>query len=128
MPTQLTLAQMKEFVRNHFEHFVTRQNAAVIRTNMAPDFRDHDGPHGMPTDVAGDENMMFGMYKAMPGLKVTIEDMVAEGDKVVCRNIWRWTITANILAADFFRRSSNNAEGFLAFSSTQAVETVSECL
>ena len=27
----------------------------------------------------------------MPDLKVTIEEMIAEGDKVVCRNIWRWT-------------------------------------
>ena len=35
--------------------------------------------------------MMLGMYKAMPDLRLTIEDMLAEGDKVMCRNIWRWT-------------------------------------
>ena len=27
----------------------------------------------------------------MPGIRVSIEDMVAEGDTVVCRNVWRWT-------------------------------------
>ncbi len=27
----------------------------------------------------------------MPDLRVTIEDMIAEGDQVMCRNIWRWT-------------------------------------
>jgi SnoaL-like polyketide cyclase len=27
----------------------------------------------------------------MPSLHLTIEDPVAGGDKVVCRNIWRWT-------------------------------------
>ena len=27
----------------------------------------------------------------MPDLRLTIEEMVAEGDKVVCRNTWRWT-------------------------------------
>lgn len=91
MPTQLTLAQMKEIVWNHFEDFVNRQNAAVIRKNMTEDFLDHDGPLGTPTDVAGDEEMMLRMYKAMPDLCVTIEDMIAEGDRVVCRNIWRWT-------------------------------------
>lgn len=91
MPTQLTLAQMKEFVRKHFEEFVNRQDAAAMRKNMLANFRDHDRPHGMPTDVAGDEEMMLGMHKAMPNLRVTIEDMIAEGDKVVCRNIWRWT-------------------------------------
>jgi len=95
MPTDLTLDQMKEFVRDHFEDFVNKQNAAVIRKNMTPDFHDHDGPGGKPTGVEGDEHRMLAMYKAMPDLHLTIEEMIAEGDKVVCRNIWRWTDTAS---------------------------------
>jgi predicted ester cyclase len=91
MATTLTLEQMKQFVRNHFEDFVNKRNAAVIRENMTPDFYDHDGPGGKPTDLDGDERMMLAMYKAMPDLHLTIEEMVAEDDKVVCRNIWRWT-------------------------------------
>jgi predicted ester cyclase len=91
MATTLTLEQMKQFVRNHFEDFVNKREAAVIRTNMTSDFYDHDGPGGKPTGVDGDEQMMLNMYKAMPDLRLTIEDMIAEGDKVVCRNIWRWT-------------------------------------
>lgn len=91
MSTNLTAAEMKQLVRNHFEDFVNKRNAGVIRKNMAPDFYDHDGPGGKPTGVDGDEQMMLAMYKAMPDLYLTIEDMVAEGDKVVCRNIWRWT-------------------------------------
>ena len=82
---------MKDFVRNHFEDFVNRQQANVIRKNMTSDFYDHNGPGNKPTDAKGDEEMMLGMYKAMPDLKITIEDMLAEGDKVMCRNIWRWT-------------------------------------
>ena len=95
MPTNLTLDQMKEFVRSHFEDFVNNRNAAVIRKNMTPDFYDHDGPGGKPADVEGDEQMMLAMYKSMPDLKITIEEMIAEGDKLVCRNIWRWTDTAS---------------------------------
>ena len=91
MPTRLTTEQMKQFVRNHFEDFVNKRNAGVIRQNMTADFYDHDGPGGKPTDLAGDEQMMTAMYKAMPDLHLTIEEMIAEGDKVVCRNIWRWT-------------------------------------
>lgn len=82
---------MKEFVRSHFEDFVNKRNAGVIHKNMTSDFYDHDGPGGKPTDAKGDEQMMIGMYKVMPDLHLTIEEMVAEGDKVVCRNIWRWT-------------------------------------
>ena len=62
---------------------------------MAPDFYDHDGPGGKPTGIDGDEQMMLNMYKLMPDLHLKIEDMIAEGDKVVCRNIWRWTDPAS---------------------------------
>src|SRR5579885_2586900 len=82
---------MKQFVRDHFEDFVNRKNAAAIRKNMTSDFFDHDGPEGKPTGIDGDEQMMLRMYKAMPDLHVTIEDILAENDKVVCRNVWRWT-------------------------------------
>ena len=95
MATKLTVDQMKQFVREHFEDFVNRRNAAVIRKNMTPDFYDHDGPGGKPTSVDGDEQMMIAMYKSMPDLHVTIEDMIAEGDKVMCLNVWRWTDAAS---------------------------------
>jgi predicted ester cyclase len=91
MPTNFTPEQMKQLVRNHFEDFVNRRNPAVIRKNMTTDFYDHDGPGGKHTGVEGDEQMMRKMYDAMPDLHLTIEDIIAEGDKVVCRNIWRWT-------------------------------------
>jgi predicted ester cyclase len=91
MPTNLSPEAMKAFVRAHFEEFVNKRNAGVIHRNMTSDFCDHNGPGNKPTDVKGDEEMMLDMYKAMPDLKLTIEDMIAEGDKVVCRNIWRWT-------------------------------------
>jgi predicted ester cyclase len=82
---------MKEVVKAHFDEFVNKRNAAVIRANMTPDFVDHDGPGKRPTGMDGDERMMKAMYTAMPDLRVAIEDVVAEGDRVVCRNTWRWT-------------------------------------
>jgi predicted ester cyclase len=91
MPTELNLSEMKKRVADHFEDFVNRRNASVIHKNMSPDFLDHDGPGGKPTGVDGDEKMMLKMYAMMPDLRITIEDLVAEGDKVVCRNIWRWS-------------------------------------
>ncbi|MFE3189989.1 ester cyclase [Nocardia sp. NPDC059240] len=91
MATDLSQESMKQFVADHFEEFVNRRNAAVIHRNMTPDFLDHDGPGGKPTDLTGDEKMMLGMYEAMPDLHVTVVEMLAEGDKVMCRNIWQWT-------------------------------------
>ena len=95
MATTLTPFEMKQRVADHFEDFVNRRNASVIHKNMTPDFYDHDGPGGRPTDAAGDEQMMLKMYDALPGLRLSIEEMIAEGDKVVCRNTWRWTDVAS---------------------------------
>ncbi len=91
MATSLSSSEMKARVRSHFEDFVNHQKAEVIRTNMTADFLDHDGPGGKPTGVEGDEAMMRGMYAMVPDLRITIEEMIAEGDKVVCRNRWTGT-------------------------------------
>jgi predicted ester cyclase len=93
MASNLTLDEMKTFVRQHFEDFVNNKNAAVIQHNMTADFQDHDGPGGQPTDRDGDEKMMQALHAAMPDIHVTIEDMIAEGDKVMCRNVWQGTDT-----------------------------------
>lgn len=91
MPTTLTIDQMKEKVRSHFEDFVNRRKAEVIRDNMTADFYDHDGPGGTPTGAAGDEEMMRMMYQLFSDLHITIDEMTAEGDRVVCRNRWLGT-------------------------------------
>ena len=54
MATNLSLEQMKQIVRNHFEDFVNKKNAEVIRKNMTTNFCDHYGPGGRPTGVDGD--------------------------------------------------------------------------
>lgn len=90
MGTDLNTEEMKAFVRQHFEDFVNNRRAEAIRKNMAPDFLDHNGPGDREVGIAEDEQMMRGVYERMPGLKVTIDDVVAEGDRVVCRNVWRW--------------------------------------
>ena len=81
MATELSLEEMKQLVKHHFEDFVNKRKAAVIHKNITPHFHDDDGPGGKPTGVAGDERMMIGMYKDMPDLRLTIEEITAEGDK-----------------------------------------------
>lgn len=91
MASSLTLEEMKQFVRRQFEELINQKNIAVLRENLTADFYDHDGPGGKPAGVDGELKLMHGMYARMPDLHVTIEDMIAEGDKVMCRNVWRWT-------------------------------------
>ena len=61
--------------------------------NFAADFVDHgtDVPPGMPAGPAGAIAYVSVALKRFPDLHVTIEDMIAEDDRVVVRN--RWTAT-----------------------------------
>ena len=81
----------KRLVIRHFEEFVNRKDLDAIDRNVSTEFVDHDGPGGKPIDRAGDRAMMAAMHKLMPDLKVEVRDALADGDKVVVRNVWTGT-------------------------------------
>ena len=73
--TGMTHREMKEFIRNHFEEFVNRNNLL-------------EGPAvAIPCVGAG--------LKKVPDLRVSIEDLIAEDDKVVVGNHWTGTDRAS---------------------------------
>jgi len=85
--------EMKEFIRNHFEEFVNRQNLAIADVNFAASFVDHgaDLPPGTAPGPEGAKQYVGGAYKRFPDIHVQIEDLIAEDDKVVVRNHWTGT-------------------------------------
>jgi predicted ester cyclase len=91
--TGMTHSEAREFIRNHFEQFVNQKIVQIGNVNFAPDFIDHgaDVPSGMPPGPAGAIAYVGGALKRFPDLHVTIEDMIAEDDRVVVRNHWTAT-------------------------------------
>ncbi|MDF5716133.1 MAG: ester cyclase [Rhizonema sp. NSF051] len=83
--------QNKTFICNHFEEFVNRQNSAIAYQNFASDFLDHDEPYGEAIGAEPAKQMMEATYVKYPDIHVTIEDIIAEDDKVMVRNTWRAT-------------------------------------
>jgi predicted ester cyclase len=90
----LSLHEMKQFVRNHFEDFVNRKKPEVALENFSVDFLDHDEPTGAEVGPEAAKKMMEAAYRRWPDLKVTVEDLFAEDDKVVVRNSWTATEAA----------------------------------
>ncbi len=86
-----TLERNKRLVIEHFDAFVNKKDLGAIDRNMAPDFLDHDGPGSRQADREDDQAMMAVMHKMLPDLRVEVQDAVAEGDKVVVRNLWTGT-------------------------------------
>ncbi len=101
--TGMNISEMKAFVRNHFEEFVNRKNLNIADVNFAPEFVDHgaDVPPGTPPGPEGAKQYVGGAYKKFPDLHVTIEDIIAEADKVVVRNTWTATDAATGSAIQF---------------------------
>jgi ketosteroid isomerase-like protein len=93
--TGMTLAEAKDFVRRHFEDFVNRKNLDVGDVNLGPEFVDRgsDVPPDMPAGPAGAKAYVGAALQKFPDLHVTVEDIIAENDKVVVRNTWRATDT-----------------------------------
>jgi ketosteroid isomerase-like protein len=87
--------QAKAFVRSHFEDFVNRQDLSAADRNFAPDYQEHgsDVPPGLPPGPEGPKQYLAAAFRRFPDIHVTIEDIIAEGDKVVVRNTWRATDT-----------------------------------
>jgi predicted ester cyclase len=91
--TGMSIDEMKAFIRLHFEEFVNRKNLEVADVNFASDFVDHgaDVPPGTPPGPEGAKQYVGNALKRFPDMRVTIEDIIAERNKVVVRNVWRAT-------------------------------------
>jgi steroid delta-isomerase-like uncharacterized protein len=87
----------KALVRRFYEEFFNKGNLAVVDELHTADFRHYDS--GAPDPGGGPEgykrrNAIF--LKAFPDRHVTIDDMVAEGDKVATRSTMRATQTGDL--------------------------------
>jgi predicted ester cyclase len=72
----------KQRVRRFLDD-VTAGNLAALDDIVAPDFKDHQSlPPGIPPTLAGLKAFFQAHRVAFPDWKVTIEDMVADGDRV----------------------------------------------
>jgi predicted ester cyclase len=89
--------EAKAFVRRHFEDFVNRQDLTAADRNFAADYREHgaDVPPGLPPGPDGPKQYLAAAFRRFPDIHVSIEDIFAEGDRVVVRNTWRATDSEN---------------------------------
>ena len=87
----------KALVRRQFEELINRKNLAIIESDMALDFVDHEAVPDLPPGLAGVREWIGRLHQTCPDLHVTIEDIIAEGDRVVVRNTWRGTHTGPLL-------------------------------
>lgn len=75
----------KTLIRRFYEEVFNKKNLAALDEFYAPDHIDHTLPPGLPVSPEGTRQAISTMLQGFPDLRITIEDMIAEGDKVVTR-------------------------------------------
>src|SRR5690242_11092260 len=79
------LEQNKAIVRLLLEDDISRGNVAVAERIIDPDFFDHTNPPGMQHGLEGHKSIVTLFRAAFPDQWWQIEDLIAEGDRVVAR-------------------------------------------
>ena len=88
----MSTEQNKALVRRLVEELFNRGNLGLVDELFAPNFVEHEElPPGMPRDREGVKLLTTMLRSAFPDFKATIDDIVAEGDKVVVRQTWSGT-------------------------------------
>ena len=87
----MSIEENKAKTRQVVEEFWNQGNMALFDKIWATNFVNHDPFHPHVSDREGYKQWVIIVRTAFPDFKITIEDMIAEGDKVVVRWTFRGT-------------------------------------
>ena len=81
----MSVEENKAITRRIVEEFINKNDPAVADELFADDFVNHSPRYGVNPDREGLKQMIALGWQAFPDFHLTIEDMIAENDKVVAR-------------------------------------------
>jgi len=88
----MSTEQNKAMARQMIEDIFSRGDLSRVDEYLAPDFVEREElPPGLPGGREGVKQLTAILRSAFPDFKATIDDLVAEGDKVVIRHTWTGT-------------------------------------
>ena len=93
----MSTEESKALVRREYEQGVNKKDFDVRDGALASNYLGHFP--GVPPiqGIEAFKQFTSGFFTAFPDLQTTIEDLIAEGDKVAVRQTWRGTHTGNFL-------------------------------
>ena len=81
----------KALVRRFVDEVQSGGNISLIDEICSPEFVNHSAPPGVPSDCEGIKIVTAMFRGAFPDSYFTVEDMIAEGDKVATRKTFHGT-------------------------------------
>jgi catechol 2,3-dioxygenase-like lactoylglutathione lyase family enzyme/predicted ester cyclase len=80
---------VKDTVREYFERLLNRKDLTVCDELLAANYQDHDAPPDTPPGPTSTREFVAGFLREYPDMRVTIEDLIADQDRVAARIVWR---------------------------------------
>ena len=81
----------KNIVRRFVEEVQNEGNLTALEELTAPAYVNHNAPPGVPPNREGMKQLTAMFRQAFPDGRMTIEDMIAEADRVATRKTFRGT-------------------------------------
>jgi steroid delta-isomerase-like uncharacterized protein len=89
--------QYKTTARNFIEKGLNQKDMTALDEYFSPRLTDHALPPGLPAGRDGRKMFASALLAAFPDLHVQLEDMVAEGEKVVTRYTVQGTHSSDLM-------------------------------
>ena len=87
----MSARENKTTVRRFVDEVQSGGNIDAIDELCSPEFVNHSAPPGVPSNCEGVKQLTAMFRQAFPDSYLTVEDMVAEGDKVATRKTFHGT-------------------------------------
>jgi steroid delta-isomerase-like uncharacterized protein len=88
----MSVEQNKALFRRLVEEVFNKGDVSTIDEFLAPNFVEREVlPPGTPSGREGVKQLTMMFRTAFPDFNVSIDDMIAEGDKIVARTTWNGT-------------------------------------
>jgi predicted SnoaL-like aldol condensation-catalyzing enzyme len=79
----------KALVREYFRRLLNEKDLSVCDELLSPDYIDHDAPPDTPPGPSCTKEFVAKFIQDYPDIHVSIQDILAEGQKVAARLIWQ---------------------------------------
>lgn len=93
MSTEQNITAVRRFV----ERGINQHNLDEFDVFYSPEVVDHALPPNVPSGLEGRKLFASAFFSAFPDIQITIEDLVAEGDRVAARQSARGTHTGELM-------------------------------
>ncbi len=100
----MSTEENKAIVRRFVDEVQSGGNIEILDELCSPDFINHSASPGMPAGCEGVKLVTTMFRQAFPDSYFTIEDMIAEGDKVVTRKTFHGTHEGEFMSIPPTRR------------------------